>query len=90
MTSKGGNVRAACYVGERMLERGREASRRGPGAGEVAVDVAYTGICGTDLHILHGAMDARVTLPAVLGHEMSGHDRRGRRRRRRVGRSASG
>ena len=30
------------------------------------------GICGTDLHILHGAMDARVTLPAVLGHEMSG------------------
>ena len=42
------------------------------GVGEVSIDVAYTGICGTDLHILHGAMDARVTLPAVLGHEMSG------------------
>ena len=47
-------------------------SRAIPAQGEVAIDVAYTGICGTDLHILHGAMDARVTLPAVLGHEMSG------------------
>ena len=36
------------------------------------VEVAYTGICGTDLHVLHGEMDARVTPPAVLGHEMSG------------------
>jgi 2-desacetyl-2-hydroxyethyl bacteriochlorophyllide A dehydrogenase len=43
-----------------------------PGPGEVRIDVAYTGICGTDLHILHGAMDQRVTLPAVIGHEMSG------------------
>jgi 2-desacetyl-2-hydroxyethyl bacteriochlorophyllide A dehydrogenase len=38
----------------------------------VRIAVAYTGICGTDLHILHGAMDHRVTLPAVIGHEMSG------------------
>ncbi|MCC6495521.1 MAG: alcohol dehydrogenase catalytic domain-containing protein [Propionibacteriaceae bacterium] len=43
-----------------------------PGAGCVRVRVAYVGICGTDLHILHGAMDARVTMPAVIGHEMSG------------------
>jgi (R,R)-butanediol dehydrogenase / meso-butanediol dehydrogenase / diacetyl reductase len=42
------------------------------GPGEVRIDVAYTGICGTDLHILHGDMDARVSMPAVLGHEMSG------------------
>jgi 2-desacetyl-2-hydroxyethyl bacteriochlorophyllide A dehydrogenase len=40
--------------------------------GEVEITVAYTGICGTDLHIVHGAMDARVARPAVLGHEMSG------------------
>ncbi|GGO53737.1 hypothetical protein GCM10012286_61830 [Streptomyces lasiicapitis] len=33
---------------------------------------AYVGICGTDLHIFHGDMDARVHTPAVLGHEMSG------------------
>lgn len=43
-----------------------------PGVGEVQVEVAYAGICGTDLHILHGAMADRVRLPAVLGHESSG------------------
>jgi 2-desacetyl-2-hydroxyethyl bacteriochlorophyllide A dehydrogenase len=43
-----------------------------PGPGEVRVNVAYTGICGTDLHILHGAMDHRVAIPQVIGHEMSG------------------
>jgi 2-desacetyl-2-hydroxyethyl bacteriochlorophyllide A dehydrogenase len=43
-----------------------------PGPGEVRLDVAYTGICGTDLHILHGDMDQRVRPPAVIGHEMSG------------------
>ena len=64
-------MRAACYMGDRTLAvLAREP--RAPGAGEVEIAVAYTGICGTDLHIFHGAMDARVTLPAVLGHEMSG------------------
>jgi len=43
-----------------------------PPPGHVKIDVAYTGICGTDLHIFHGDMDARVSAPAVLGHEMSG------------------
>jgi (R,R)-butanediol dehydrogenase/meso-butanediol dehydrogenase/diacetyl reductase len=71
MTSERSSVRAACYIGGRTLEViAKEPCE--PGDGEVAIDVAYTGICGTDLHILHGAMDARVTLPAVLGHEMSG------------------
>ena len=64
-------MRSACYVGERRLEL-FDPEPRAPKEGEVAIDVAFTGICGTDLHILHGAMDARVTLPAVLGHEMSG------------------
>ena len=36
------------------------------------IEVAYTGICGTDLHILHGHMDGRVKVPAIVGHEMSG------------------
>ena len=43
-----------------------------PGAGEVRLEVAYCGICGTDLHIAHGAMDGRVRAPQVIGHEMSG------------------
>lgn len=45
---------------------------REPGPGEVAVDVAYVGICGTDLHVFHGNMDARVGLNRIIGHEMSG------------------
>ena len=43
-----------------------------PGRGQVQIAVAYTGLCGTDLHILHGSMDARVQTPLVFGHEMSG------------------
>jgi threonine dehydrogenase-like Zn-dependent dehydrogenase len=43
-----------------------------PGPGEVRLDVAYCGVCGTDLHIAHGAMDHRVKTPQVIGHEMSG------------------
>jgi (R,R)-butanediol dehydrogenase / meso-butanediol dehydrogenase / diacetyl reductase len=43
-----------------------------PGPGEVRLDVAFCGVCGTDLHIAHGAMDARVAPHQVIGHEMSG------------------
>lgn len=43
-----------------------------PGAGEVRLSVAYCGVCGTDIHIAHGAMDKRVKFPQVIGHEMSG------------------
>jgi 2-desacetyl-2-hydroxyethyl bacteriochlorophyllide A dehydrogenase len=43
-----------------------------PRAGEVRLDVAYCGICGTDLHIAHGGMDHRVRIPQVIGHEMAG------------------
>lgn len=42
-----------------------------PGPGEVRLNVAYCGICGTDLHIYHGAMDKRVKIPQVIGHEAS-------------------
>ncbi|MFJ9884730.1 zinc-binding dehydrogenase [Streptomyces sp. NPDC091287] len=62
---------AAFYTGERTVSTS-EAALTAPAPGEVAIDVAYTGICGTDLHIFHGDMDSRVTLPAVIGHEMSG------------------
>ena len=64
-------MHAARYVGHGGIEVS-QVEAQPPGPGEVQVAVAYTGICGTDLHILHGAMDARVRLPAVLGHEMSG------------------
>jgi 2-desacetyl-2-hydroxyethyl bacteriochlorophyllide A dehydrogenase len=43
-----------------------------PQAHEVQIAVDYVGICGTDLHILDGAMDHRTGGDRVLGHEMSG------------------
>lgn len=43
-----------------------------PGPGEVQIRVAAVGLCGTDLHIVHGNMDARVQKPHTFGHEMSG------------------
>jgi (R,R)-butanediol dehydrogenase / meso-butanediol dehydrogenase / diacetyl reductase len=49
-----------------------ESQPKAPAPGEVQIRVAYTGLCGTDLHILHGNMDARVTIPLTFGHEMSG------------------
>ena len=62
---------AALYVGNGAFRVERQEPQP-PGPGEVRLDVAYVGICGTDLHIKHGAMDGRVTIPAVIGHEMSG------------------
>lgn len=61
----------AAYAGQSEIVVA-ERDPRPPAAGEVQIAVAYTGLCGTDLHILHGNMDARVTTPLVFGHEMSG------------------
>lgn len=62
---------AASYTGDRTVVV-HEADLVDPGPGEVRIAVDFVGICGTDLHILHGAMDARVRAPAVIGHEMAG------------------
>ncbi|GAA4116266.1 alcohol dehydrogenase catalytic domain-containing protein [Nocardioides fonticola] len=61
----------AAYAGHQTMTV-LTAEPRPPGPGEVQIRVAYVGLCGTDLHVLHGAMDHRVTTPAVIGHEMSG------------------
>ncbi|MGX1563217.1 zinc-dependent alcohol dehydrogenase [Streptomyces sp. NPDC055506] len=62
---------AVRYTSARTLDTA-PATPATPGPGEVELAPAYVGICGTDLHIFHGDMDARVAAPAVLGHEMSG------------------
>jgi (R,R)-butanediol dehydrogenase / meso-butanediol dehydrogenase / diacetyl reductase len=62
---------AVTYEGQGVFTVGRGAVVA-PGPGEVRLDVAYCGVCGTDLHIAHGAMDARIRPPQVIGHEMSG------------------
>ena len=62
---------AVRYTGARTLETG-PAEPTPPGVGQVELAPAFVGICGTDLHIFHGDMDARVNAPAIIGHEMSG------------------
>lgn len=54
-------------VGEISVE---EVPDPTPGPGEVVVDVAACGICGTDLHILDG--EFAPTLPITPGHEFAG------------------
>jgi (R,R)-butanediol dehydrogenase / meso-butanediol dehydrogenase / diacetyl reductase len=62
---------SAQYSGDKKIFVGQAISTP-PGPGEVQIKVAFVGLCGTDLHILHGAMDARVKIPLIFGHEMSG------------------
>ncbi|MEM8945842.1 MAG: alcohol dehydrogenase catalytic domain-containing protein [Planctomycetota bacterium] len=58
------------YLGNREIAVG--SSRViAPSAGEVRLEVSHCGICGTDMHIFHGAMDQRVRLPQIIGHEVS-------------------
>lgn len=49
-----------------------EVERRDPGRGEVEIAIRFTGLCGTDLHIVDGHMDARVPRPLIFGHETVG------------------
>ncbi|WP_425037947.1 zinc-dependent alcohol dehydrogenase [Primorskyibacter sp. S187A] len=62
---------AAVYRGDKTFSVGT-ATCDAPGPGQVQIDVAYCGICGTDLHIYLGHMDARVGFERTIGHEMSG------------------
>ncbi|XP_029668645.1 uncharacterized protein LOC115238736 [Formica exsecta] len=43
-----------------------------PAANEVRIKIAYSGICGTDLHILEGSFPCKENGPLTLGHEFVG------------------
>lgn len=62
---------AAVYRGDKTFSI-EQKDVPAPAAGEVQIDVAYCGICGTDLHIYLGHMDQRVGFERTIGHEMSG------------------
>lgn len=64
-------MKAAFYAGNQTITSGACVPVP-PKANEVQIKVAYGGICGTDLHIYHGAMDKRIKMPQVIGHEISG------------------
>jgi L-iditol 2-dehydrogenase len=50
----------------------RDVPRPEPDRGEALIKIARTGICGTDMHIFHGAYAAD-KLPMIPGHEFTGH-----------------
>ncbi len=65
------DITAAYYTGNKTFAI-ETITARPPGRGEVQIDVAYCGICGTDLHVYLGHMDQRIGNHRVIGHEMSG------------------
>ncbi len=40
------------------------------GPGQVKVEVAFCGVCGTDIHVMHDTF--RNYPPVILGHELAG------------------
>jgi 2-desacetyl-2-hydroxyethyl bacteriochlorophyllide A dehydrogenase len=64
-------MKAVLYEGNRQIRTGVSQPEK-PGIGQVRIEVAYGGLCGTDLHIFYGDMDNRVGKPQIIGHEMSG------------------
>jgi (R,R)-butanediol dehydrogenase/meso-butanediol dehydrogenase/diacetyl reductase len=66
------NATAAYYEKATRTLRVGPAPVAPPGPGAVQIAVAYGGICGTDLGIVHGKMDWRLAEAHILGHEVSG------------------
>jgi L-iditol 2-dehydrogenase len=50
----------------------RDVPEPAPGAGQVLVEIQYTGICGSDLHIFHNDIAIPIRPPVVTGHEFAG------------------
>lgn len=74
-------MQALRWHGQRQLLLDEVAEPTAPGPGQAVVEIAYCGVCGTDLHeYLHGPSMLRpaahpltgATPPMTLGHEMSG------------------
>lgn len=63
-------MKAAVFYGVRDLRIEVDRPQPRPGAGEVLLEVAACGICGTDRHIMHGEFDT--VPPVIIGHELSG------------------
>ncbi|WP_108502582.1 zinc-dependent alcohol dehydrogenase [Paracoccus indicus] len=64
-------IQAAFYRGNRSFQV-EPTEVPAPGPGQAQLRIAYCGICGTDMHVFHGNMDARVGMNRIVGHEMSG------------------
>jgi threonine dehydrogenase-like Zn-dependent dehydrogenase len=61
----------AMVVTEPGVLRWADVPDPAPGPHDVVVRVRFTGLCGTDLHIVEGT-HPRVRFPIALGHELVG------------------
>ena len=64
-------MRAVRFHGQDRPLAVEDVQRPSPGPGQVLVDVAAAGVCGTELHFLDGLL-APATTPITLGHEVAG------------------
>ena len=64
-------MRAARFHGQDRPLAVEDVERPSPGHGEVLIDVAAAGVCGTELHFLDGLLTPART-PITLGHEVAG------------------
>jgi L-gulonate 5-dehydrogenase len=64
-------MKAGILYGDRDIRAGVAPDPQ-IGPHEVLVKTGYTGTCGTDPHIYRGEFRARVTYPAIIGHEFGG------------------
>jgi threonine dehydrogenase-like Zn-dependent dehydrogenase len=75
-------MKALFYTGTEEMEI-RETADPQQGDGNVVIDVAFCGICGSDMHAYHGK-DPRRVPPLILGHEAVGIAGSGRHQGKRV------
>ncbi|MFP5371212.1 MAG: alcohol dehydrogenase catalytic domain-containing protein [Actinomycetes bacterium] len=64
-------MRAVRFHGQDRPLAVEDVERPAPGPGEVLIDVAAAGVCGTELHFLDGLL-APARTPITLGHEVAG------------------
>lgn len=65
-------MKAGFYLGNHTYEV-KEIKDRKPVDHEVKIEVAWCGLCGTDIHKFEGKNGASVVVPPIiLGHECSG------------------
>ncbi|RVO73551.1 NAD(P)-dependent alcohol dehydrogenase [Sinorhizobium medicae] len=65
-------VKARCTCGPHQPFQAVAIERRELGPTDVLIDIAYAGICHTDIHYAHDQKKGKTSFPLVPGHEIAG------------------
>ena len=65
-------MKAALTARERTIEYRDMPDPVPAEPGDVVLEVGYTGLCGSDLHVYRGEFAGRVNFPTIQGHEFAG------------------